>query len=87
MKNWYLATYKKADGTDSDALILCDSEEQAEEHFICQPSASPPRTRSTAIAAGTVLLPNCKMGLQAPKTKNAAVLQEHFDLQSCGGFE
>ena len=33
MKNWYLATYKKADGTYSDALVLCDSEEQAEEHF------------------------------------------------------
>ena len=33
MKNWYLATYKKADVTDSDTLILCDSEEQAEEHF------------------------------------------------------
>ena len=33
MKNWYLATYEKADGTYSNALVLCDREEQAEEHF------------------------------------------------------
>ncbi len=33
MKTWYLATYKKADGTYSDAFVLCDSEEQAEDHF------------------------------------------------------
>jgi len=29
IKNWYLGTYKKSDGIYSDALVLCDSEEQA----------------------------------------------------------
>ena len=33
MKNWYLATYKKTDGTYSNVLVLCDREEQVEEHF------------------------------------------------------
>ena len=33
MKNWYLATYKKSDGTYSAALVLSDSEAKAEEHF------------------------------------------------------
>ena len=33
MKEYYLATYKKTDGTYGNTLILTDSEEQAEEHF------------------------------------------------------
>ena len=33
MKEYYLATYKRKDGTYGNALILTDSEEQAEEHF------------------------------------------------------
>ena len=33
MKNWYLATYKKTDGTYGTALVLSDSEAKAEEHF------------------------------------------------------
>lgn len=33
MKNYYLATYKKTDGTYSTALALTDSEEKAQEHF------------------------------------------------------
>ena len=33
MKNWYLATYKKSDGTYSAALVLSDSEAKAEDHF------------------------------------------------------
>ena len=33
MKNWYLATYKKTNGTYSTALVLSDSEAKAEEHF------------------------------------------------------
>ena len=33
MKNWYLATYKKADGNYGTALVLSDSEAKAEEHF------------------------------------------------------
>ncbi len=33
MKEYYLPTYKKTDGTYGNALILTDSEEQAEEHF------------------------------------------------------
>ena len=32
-KNWYLATYKKSDGTYGTALVLSDSEAKAEEHF------------------------------------------------------
>ena len=33
MKNWYLADYKDENGNYHTALALCDSEEQAEEHF------------------------------------------------------
>ena len=33
MKNWYLATYKKTDGTYGTALVLSDSEAKAEDHF------------------------------------------------------
>ena len=33
MKTWYLATYKKSDGTYGTALVLSDSESKAEEHF------------------------------------------------------
>ena len=33
MKNWYLATYKKMDGTYSTALALTDSEAKAEKQF------------------------------------------------------
>ena len=33
MKNWYLATYKKTDGTYSTALVLSDNEPKAKEHF------------------------------------------------------
>ena len=33
MKNWYLATYKKTDGTYGTALVLSDDESKAEEHF------------------------------------------------------
>ena len=33
MKAWYLATYKKTDGTYGTALVLSDSEAKAEEHF------------------------------------------------------
>ena len=33
MKNWYLATYKKADGNYGTALVLSESEAKAEEHF------------------------------------------------------
>lgn len=33
MKTWYLATYKKTDGTYSTALVLSDSEAKAEKHF------------------------------------------------------
>ncbi len=33
MKTWYLATYKKTDGTYGTALVLSDSEVKAEEHF------------------------------------------------------
>ena len=33
MKTWYLATYKKTDGTYGTALVLSDSETKAEEHF------------------------------------------------------
>lgn len=33
MKTWYLATYKKTDGTYGTALVLSDSEAKAEEHF------------------------------------------------------
>ena len=33
MKNWYLATYKKADGNYGTALVLSDGEAKAEEHF------------------------------------------------------
>ena len=32
-KNWYLATYKKSDGTYGTALVLSDNEAKAEEHF------------------------------------------------------
>ena len=33
MKNWYLATYKNADGNYGIALVLSDSEAKVEEHF------------------------------------------------------
>ena len=33
MKNWYLATYKQADGNYGTALVLSESEAKAEEHF------------------------------------------------------
>ena len=33
MKEYYLATYKKTDGTYGNALVLSDSEAKAEEHF------------------------------------------------------
>ena len=33
MKTWYLADYKDENGNYHIALALCDSEEQAEEHF------------------------------------------------------
>ena len=33
MKTWYLADYKDENGNYHTALALCDSEEQAEEHF------------------------------------------------------
>lgn len=33
MKEYYLATYKKTDGTYGTALVLSDSETKAEEHF------------------------------------------------------
>lgn len=33
MKNWYLATYRKADSTYGTALVLSDSEAKVEEHF------------------------------------------------------
>ena len=33
MKNWYLATYKNADGNYGTALVLSDSEAKAEKHF------------------------------------------------------
>ena len=33
MKTWYLATYKKTDGTYGTALVWCESEKIAEEHF------------------------------------------------------
>ena len=33
MKEYYLATYMKTDGTYGNALVLSDSEAKAEEHF------------------------------------------------------
>ena len=33
MKEYYLATYKKTDGTYGTVLVLSDSEAKAEEHF------------------------------------------------------
>ena len=33
MKNWYLATYKKTDGTYGTTLVLSDDETKAEEHL------------------------------------------------------
>ena len=33
MKEYYLATYKKTEGTYGTALVLSDSEAKAEEHF------------------------------------------------------
>ena len=33
MKEYYLATYKKTDGTYGTSLVLSDSEAKAEEHF------------------------------------------------------
>lgn len=33
MKEYYLATYKKTDGTYGTALVLSDDESKAEEHF------------------------------------------------------
>jgi len=33
MKEYYLATYMKKDGTYGNALVLSDSEAKAEEHF------------------------------------------------------
>ena len=33
MKEYYLVTYKKADGTYGNVLVLTDSEAKAEEHF------------------------------------------------------
>ncbi len=33
MKEYYLATYQKSDGTYGTALVWCESEERAEEHF------------------------------------------------------
>ena len=33
MKEYYLATYQKPDGTYGTALVLSDSEAKAEEHF------------------------------------------------------
>ena len=33
MKNWYLATYKKSDGTYGTVLVLSYSDAKAEEHF------------------------------------------------------
>jgi len=33
MKEYYLATYKKADGNYGTALVLSDSEAKAEDHF------------------------------------------------------
>ena len=33
MKEYYLATYKKTDGTYGTVLVLSDSEAKAEDHF------------------------------------------------------
>ena len=33
MKEYYLATYKKTDGTYGTALVLSESEAKAEDHF------------------------------------------------------
>ena len=33
MKEYYLATYKKTEGTYGTALVLSDSEAKAEDHF------------------------------------------------------
>ena len=33
MKEYYLATYKKADGNYGTAFVLSESEAEAEEHF------------------------------------------------------
>ena len=40
MKNWYLATYKDADGSYRTCLVLSDSEDKAEGHFKCYEMAS-----------------------------------------------
>ena len=55
MKNYYLATYKKSDGTYSTALALTDSVEKAEETIWLQ-SESQPRTKYITIAVRGVRL-------------------------------
>ena len=70
MKNWYLATYKDADGSYRTCLVL---------------SVLPQKMRFTTIAArDTLLLSFEKWGLKPQKQKIAAVLQDHSDLQDCG---
>ena len=55
MKEYYLATYKKTDGTYGTVLVLSDSEAKAEETIWLQ-SESQPRTKYITIAVRGVRL-------------------------------
>ena len=59
MKEYYLATYKKTDGTYGTALVLSDSEAKAEDHFKDYESSSvriAAEAKSTTTAARAVRL-------------------------------